>query len=114
MNRDRDSLKKILKEVYQNTSKLFDNKLIFAVLYGSYARGDYDFESDIDIALIVDMERTEIKKYSKALVSQMAYFLNMYDIVINFNEIPLKEFEEYKDTLPYYRNIYNEGVRIGA
>ncbi len=109
-----DRLELILKEVYNNASKLFENKLIFAVLYGSYARGDYDMESDMDIALIVDLDRTEIKKYNKALVSLMTYFLNTYDIVININEIPVKEFEEYKDTLPYYRNIYNEGVRIGA
>lgn len=52
-------------------------------LYGSYARGDYDDESDIDIAAVVKGRRQELQdKWNK-------------------------------DILPYYRNIVKEGKRIG-
>ena len=32
------------------------------ILYGSYARGDYTTDSDIDIALLVDIDRVGLKK----------------------------------------------------
>ena len=82
------------------------------ILYGSYARGDYTTDSDIDIALLVDIDRMGLKKYGDLLVSQMSYFMLEHDVLISFNDIPIKEFEEYKDVMPYYRNIIEEGVRL--
>ena len=42
--------------------KVFGEKFQSVILYGSYARGDYDEESDIDIMITVDMSREELKK----------------------------------------------------
>ena len=110
----KEKLDAILKEVVINTTKIFGDKLVSVILYGSYARGDYSTDSDIDIALLVDMDRMSLKKYEDLLVSQMTYFMLEHDVLISFNDIPAKEFEEYKDVLPYYRNIVEEGVRLIA
>jgi len=41
------------------------NRLLKKVIvYGSYARGDYQKNSDIDIMILVDADETEIKKDS--------------------------------------------------
>ncbi|MDD4760779.1 MAG: nucleotidyltransferase domain-containing protein [Bacteroidaceae bacterium] len=110
----KEKLDAIFKEVVINTTKIFGDKLVAVILYGSYARGDYSTDSDIDIALLVDMDRISLKKYDDLLVSQMTYFMLEHDVLISFNDIPVKEFEEYKDVLPYYRNIVEEGVRLIA
>lgn len=44
----------------------------------------------------------------------MAYFMLEHDVFISFTKIPVKEFEEYKETLPYYRTIAKEGVNLIA
>ena len=35
------------------------------------------------------------------------------DVVVSPTVIPYDEFEEYKEKLPYYRNIAREGMQIG-
>jgi len=42
-----------LKELKSTLKEFLDNKIVKFVLYRSKARGDYDPESDIDIATIV-------------------------------------------------------------
>ena len=50
---------------------VFGDSLVSVLLYGSYARGDYDEYSDVDIAAIVKGER---------LVLHMEEFLNNDDV----------------------------------
>ena len=42
----------ILTEVLERSRTIFGSSLVNGYLYGSYARGDYDDESDVDIAVI--------------------------------------------------------------
>ena len=42
----------ILGEVYQQCSQRFPCQIKDAYLYGSYARGDFHAESDVDILLL--------------------------------------------------------------
>ena len=37
-----------------------------------------------------------------------------YGVIISPTVIPTKEFEQYENDLPYYRNILKEGVEVGA
>lgn len=41
----------------------FGSKLDAVILYGSYARGDFDAESDIDIMVRVKLSQQDLKKY---------------------------------------------------
>ena len=52
-----EEIKILLKDIYCSASRVFRDKLIASILFGSYARGDYDSESDMDIALIVSCKR---------------------------------------------------------
>ena len=61
------------------------------ILYGSYARGDYTKDSDIDIMILLDISDMEIKKYRHQL-SGMTYDYNMdYDLDIK----PIAKSEEH-------------------
>lgn len=82
-------------------------------LYGSYARGDYDEESDIDMTAIVKGDRLELQQKLKQVWNRSAEIGLENDVVVSPTVIPYDEFEAYKDKLPYYRNICKEGRKIG-
>lgn len=46
-------MKNILRELKGSLKELMGDNLVKMILYGSRARGDYDNESDTDIAIIV-------------------------------------------------------------
>ena len=46
-----EKIKNIMSEVYEELIKLFGKKIERITLYGSYARGDFKLESDVDIVV---------------------------------------------------------------
>lgn len=83
-------------------------------MYGSYARGDYNTESDIDVVAIVKVERQELQNQLKKIWDVVSDLELDYEAIISSTVIPYSEFETYKDMLPYYRNIAQEGVKLSA
>ena len=109
-----NDLEKILKKIviiYRNT---YNQNLCDIYLYGSYARGDYNTESDIDIVAIVKGERQELQNQLKKIWDVVSDLELDYEVIISPTVIPYSEFETYKDILPYYRNIAREGVKLSA
>ena len=49
-------LKKITDEVSQGAKNILGDKLRKVILYGSYARGDYNSDSDVDIMVLADVK----------------------------------------------------------
>ncbi|MBR1893091.1 MAG: nucleotidyltransferase domain-containing protein [Lachnospiraceae bacterium] len=83
------------------------------LLYGSYARGDYDTQSDIDIVAIVVGERVDLQNKLKQVWDEAADVGLDNDVVISPAVIPYDDYEKYKRILPYYINISKEGKVIG-
>ena len=92
---------------------IYGADIVGIFLYGSYARGDYDNQSDIDIAAIVKGSRLDLQNKLKAVWDISADIGLENDVVVSPTVIPYDEFEEYKEKLPYYRNIAREGMQIG-
>ena len=55
----------VIKKFVTQLSELLGNRLKKVILYGSYARGDYDKNSDIDIMILTDFSDDEIIEYRK-------------------------------------------------
>ena len=53
----------VLRELKESLKSLLGESLIRLVLFGSMARGDYDNESDIDVAIIVRGLTRNIKNH---------------------------------------------------
>lgn len=100
-----------IAEVYQ---RVYGDNVVKIMLYGSYARGDYQSDSDIDIVAIVQGERTDLQKRLCEIWDLSSDLELEYGTIISPSVIPLEEFEKYKNDLPYYRNIQSEGVNIVA
>ena len=103
----------IIKEMAQCYHNYYGDDIVGIFLYGSYARGDFSEESDIDVTAVVKGKRLELQKKLKFIWDYSADVGLEHDVVISPTVIPHDEFERYKDTLPYYMNIQKEGIRIG-
>ncbi len=107
-----DSILRIIDEFKNIVQQCIQDELSAVIVYGSYARGDYHKGSDIDIMILVNTEDTEIKKYEDEIFDR-AYDMELkYGIVISPIIKNYRFFEYWSDTLPFYKNIKKEGVRV--
>ena len=102
----------LLEQYPEILQKIYGKHLKTVILYGSYARGDYKKNSDVDIMILVDLSETEIKKfenrvYDVAFEIEMDTGVDISPVIKNKNQ-----FEYWVVTLPYYKNVREEGVTI--
>lgn len=103
-----------LMEFLHKIRKLFGNSLQKVIVYGSYARGDYHKDSDVDIMVLTNLSDDEIKKVEND-VYDIAFDILM-DYGTNFSVIVKNDehFIYWLEELPFYKNISNEGVVISG
>ena len=109
-----DTLHDILTKAVSEYRSIFGSALVQVILYGSYARGDYDSESDIDIVALVRCDRETISDKTNALGKLSSDLDLMYGIMVSPSAIPFDEYLKYQNDLPYYANIAKEGVELIA
>ena len=102
----------IMQKFANDMKELFGNAYRETLVYGSYARGDYNENSDIDVMILVDMQDEIINRYINQ-VSDCAfdYFMN-YGVDISPIVKNEEHFNVWVNDLPYYNNVRNEGVII--
>ena len=66
----------LIKQYVEEVKKIYGSHVRQIILYGSYARGDFRPDSDVDIMILVDMSDLELKAYAQQL-SYMTYDFNM-------------------------------------
>ena len=101
-----------IREFVMQIKKCFGRNLEKVILYGSYARGDYDETSDIDIMVLVSLpdegiRQNEDRIYDEAFELELKYGKVLSPVIKNQDF-----FEYWSDTLPFYRNVRMEGVEI--
>ena len=101
----------ILKEKIPLNMKNHVKKI---VIYGSCARGDYTENSDIDVAILTDCDRLQVKKYDDLLMDIVTDIAMETNIIVEYTCIPENEFMEKKAWYAYFKNIEKEGRVIYA
>ena len=96
----------------EQAQKIFGNHIRQIILYGSYARGDYREDSDIDIMLLVDLQQEECWEYRKQLMSEVFDINLEYDTMIIPTTVNAAQFKEWLPVYPFYQNVAREGVKL--
>lgn len=106
------TINRLLQQYILEIRKIYGDHVKQIILYGSYARGDYNKESDIDIMILLDVSDLDIK----------AYFNELADITYDFNleyEVDVKpiaknqeHFKKWMINYPFYANVAKEGVTL--
>ena len=90
-----DNITYIMNEIAKTSKRVFGNKLHSVVLYGSYARGDYNTESDVDIMILADVNEKDLSFYRKPLIDLCSDLGLKYDLLIVPTIQDIKVFQKY-------------------
>ena len=104
----------VTADVVEKAKAILGKKLSAVILYGSYARGDYDEESDIDIMIIADISTSEIPKFNRKLTDYSVDVDLENDVVLSITIQDKSTYDRYKNTYPFFKNIEKEGVDLVA
>jgi len=106
----KNQLDEIIGRIVDFSRETFGDKFRNVILYGSYARGDYDDESDIDIMIMVDMSREELADF-RQIVNNFCTDLDLqYSVLLSSKLQSQPFFNEWMSALPFYRNVMKEGI----
>jgi len=100
-------IKNLLAELKQGLAKIYGGRLKAVYLFGSYARGDYGEDSDIDVMIVLsDYQNygTEIDRSGEP-ISQLSLTYS-----VSISRVIMKELQWQKSDTPLLRNIRIEGV----
>lgn len=100
----------IIMEFSRKIKQLMGNSLSKIILYGSYARGDYKADSDIDIMVLTTLTDSEIEKIESDIYGLAFDFLMDYGVDISIVIKNEKQFDYWLGAVSFYNNVQREGV----
>jgi predicted nucleotidyltransferase len=109
------ALNEITQKIVCRAKEHLGDKLDKVILYGSYARGDYDDESDIDIMVLADIPAEDRWQTYMQCFNELASRLGLErDILVSVHVQDCSTFYRFADDLPFYMNVRKEGVELSA
>jgi uncharacterized protein len=111
---DKSVLDEITSRVCAAAKEVLGGKLEKVILFGSYARGDYDEESDIDIMIVADIPLEE-RVAARDKIHDVTGDLGLeYDVVVSLCMDCSSIFHRYKEASGFYINVQKDGVLLYA
>lgn len=106
--------REIILQFSKEIKKIVGVHLKKIILYGSYARGDFREDSDVDIMVLTTLTDEEIEQieneiYDVAFEYQMQYGIDFSVVIKNEDQ-----FNYWLGALPFYDNINREGVFLNG
>lgn len=105
-------MKNLIDEYVSELRKIYGTHLKQVILYGSYARGDFRVDSDVDIMLLVDLPEEKLNDFSDEL-SQLGFDCNVkYNVWIMPVVKNIEHFHYWCQAYPFYSNVAKEGISL--
>lgn len=102
-------IQRILQETRIELQKIYSDRLKGIILYGSYARGDYSRDSDIDLLLVLE-QLNDFSVEREKYLSMVSRISLKYDTVLSVIPYDYQAYQTKKT--PLLLNIQKEGVRV--
>lgn len=101
------NIEQLLVKLKKGLTELYGQRLKAVYLFGSYARGDYNRNSDLDVMIVLDAYTSYWDElvHSAALTSDLSL---EYGVTISRTIMTEDQWE--KGDLPVLRNIRMEGI----
>lgn len=106
--------REILEAFTNEMQKIFGKSLKKIILYGSYARGDFKVNSDVDLMILTSLSDDEIKRLENEVYDMAFEYEMTYGIVISVNVKNEDHFNYWLGALPYYDNVKKEGIVLAG
>ncbi|WP_425060966.1 hypothetical protein SCACP_17310 [Sporomusa carbonis] len=104
----------IMSEIIVGMKDLFGDSLRQVILFGSYARGEQDEYSDMDIMVLVDIDDNDLKQYNSRIAELMTDISIRYGVLPSIIDKNYQHFQRWVPYLPFYRNVKTEGIEFYA
>lgn len=110
INKKYPGLLKQLTNMCIDIGEIYGDVIEEIILYGSYVRGQEVPESDIDIAVILRLPDTD--ELHRKMIDIVVD--NELELEITLSVITIEEdnLNEWKSTLPFYKNLLKEGISL--
>lgn len=100
----------ILREIQEELRSYFADKLVKIILFGSFARGKEDDDSDVDILLVIN--DNYLQTHDKFLSDLTIKLLTTTNRLFSFYTESEKFFDEHRYKMPFLKNVVEEGKVI--
>ena len=107
-----EDLSCLLERYKEAVSQILGERLKRIILYGSYARGDYKQDSDMDIMILADIQPEEISNLADRIYDITYDFEVKYEMEINPSIQSIQVYEQWKGVYPFFMNIEKDGVAV--
>ena len=104
------NIQQLSKELKQSLTELYGEKLADLILFGSYARGDFHGESDVDFMVV--LKDNDIK-FGEEIIRMGDISNNIalkYNISISAKPTTVQKIQH--SDLFFYKNIRKDGIKI--
>lgn len=102
--------KLILRSFADDVINLLGTSLVKIVLYGSYARGDFHENSDMDVMILTSLNDDGIRKIENSVYDIASDYELSENVHISVSIKNIDHFNYWLGALPYYDNIEKEGI----
>ena len=82
----------LMQQYVSNVRAIYGSHLRQVILYGSYARGNYNSDSDVDVMILLDLSDMDIKPIAKSE----------------------EHYQKWVKNYPFYANVNRDGVTLYA
>ncbi len=102
------AIEPIVREFKTALQAMYGDRLREVILYGSYARGDYDDESDIDLMVVLNDERVDTFAEIRRISPLETSLLLTYGVAVSPLPVP---YSLYKNSFsPIYQEVRKDGM----
>jgi hypothetical protein len=108
------ALDEITERVCTTAQKLLGDKLEKVLLYGSYARGDYDEYSDVDIFILADIPQEDCCSMDVKILGFAGDLALEHNVLICPSVTSSAIFNKYSQASPFFMNVIKDGVELYA